>query len=331
MRVLVVGATGYVGSRVVGALLNEQINVVAGARDLASLDRLWWSDSVDRVEIDVCDESSCAAAITREIDAVVYLVHGMATDDFSTLDATAARNVAEAVTAAGVDRVVYLSGIIPPIDEEELSAHLRSRLEVETILNTSSASVLTLRAAMILGAGSTSYELMTQLSSRLPVTVVPSWMTSLVEPIAVVDVVAAVLGALTVDSNTGWFDVGGGAPLPYPDVIARVAELRGKERPQIEIPALPQALVAKIAGWISDVPSATVTALMESLREDMVASSDRWRTTLLAGHAPAPLTLEEAVNRASAPIDFSTRPSQRDPMGMLPGDPDWADSAELAN
>ncbi|WP_040164954.1 NAD(P)H-binding protein [Microbacterium gorillae] len=321
MRVLVIGATGYIGSRLIGALLERDDTVIAGARDLASLDAFWWSDRVERVPLDVLEEDSVRAAVTADVDAIVYLVHGMAAADFVETDAAAARHLHAAVDAVGVRRVVYLSGIIPPIPEEELSEHLRSRLQVERELSASSASVITLRAAMIIGSGSTSFELMTQLSERLPVVVVPDWMRREVEPIAVIDVVSAIVGALDVAADTMHLDVGGGERLPYPDLIERVAAVRDTERPQWGIPLLPEALVAKIASWIADVPGPTVEALMESLREDMVAQDDTWVERL---ECTPPLALTDALERASTASDPQRRPSRRDPMAALPGDPDWA-------
>lgn len=328
MRVLVIGATGYIGNRVISALVNAGETVVAGARDPGGLDAFWWSDVVDRARVDAGDAASVETAITADLGAVVYLVHGMGGDDFAEKDRDAAQRVSDRVTAAGVPRVVYVSGIIPPIPDEELSEHLSSRLEVERILSESSATVVTLRAAMIVGSGSTSFELMSQLSDRLPVTVIPDWMQSQVEPVAVTDVVRAVTGALTAEVATGAWDVGGGEQIAYPDLIDRVATARGKERPQVSIPLLPSGLVGKIAAFLSDIPSSTVEALIESLREDMVARDTRWVTELVGSDAGPPVALDEAVSRSLADVDSLSRPSQRDLMGALPGDPSWASAAD---
>lgn len=329
MRVLVIGATGYVGSRVCGALLAQGHEVCAAARDLQKLDQFWWSDRVERVQLDVQDAESVRGAFERaRADAVVYLVHSMAGDDFQVTELASAQHVRAASDAAGVSRIVYLSGIIPPIDEAQLSEHLQSRLGVERELSRADAVVVTLRAAMVVGAGSTSFELMIQLTDRLPVTVVPEWMHRDVEPVAVSDVVRAVVAALTWSGVTTHFDVGGGERLPYPELTDLVARARGTERPQITVPLLPEKLVAKIGSWLSDIPSSTVTALMESLREDMVAADDRWRSELFAaalgGEAVASVTLAESVERALAETQYHLPPSQRDVLGALPGDPPWA-------
>ncbi|PPF35256.1 NAD(P)H-binding protein [Pseudoclavibacter sp. AY1H1] len=330
MNVLVMGATGYIGSRVIPVLLDAGMEVTAGARKPGDLDAFWWAERVRRVELDVLDEASVAAAVTADVDAILYLVHGMASDDFREADLEAARLVRAAADRSGVRRIVYVSGIIPPVAEEELSEHLTSRLEVERELHEADAVVVTLRAAMVLGASSTSFELMSQLAARLPVTVVPAWMQSDVEPIAVVDLARAVSGALTADVSTRAFSVGGGERLPYPRLIDRYADTVEKRRPQVILPGLPEPLVARLATLITDVPSSTVTSLMESLREDMVADDDTWIAELLPEDAERPLSIDEALRRSVAQPDPTVPASQRDPMGRLPGDPSWAAAAATA-
>ncbi len=322
MRVLVIGATGYVGSRLIPELLSAGHEVHAGARDIAKLADFWWGDRVAAVEIDVVDAESTRAAIGEDTDAIVYLVHGMAGENFSDVDHAAAENVARAVRAAQVARVVYVSGIIPDVPEEELSEHLRSRLDVEKVLSASPAVVITLRAAMVFGGGSTSFELMRQLADRLPVTVVPDWMQHQVEPIAVVDLARAIVGALSVDAQTGHFDVGGGEPILYPDLIERYTELADTRRLQLTLGLLPEKLVAQIASWIADIPSPTVKALMESLQHDMVAADTRWRGALLA-EGDETVSTEDAITRALAE-GVDTPDEVRDSLQRWSSDPEWA-------
>ncbi|GAB2902213.1 NAD(P)H-binding protein [Neomicrococcus lactis] len=328
MRVLVLGASGYVGNRVVAAILEHGGEVVAGARDPLSLDQVWWSDRVERVKVDMSDESSVRAAVTSDVDAVVYLVHGMGDSDFSQKDADAARYLRDAVNSAGVKRVVYLSGIIPQVPEEELSEHLRSRLQVERILSESTARVITLRAAMIIGSGSTSFELMRQLGSRLPVTIVPEWMVNDVEPIAIVDVVRAILGALEAQVESGHYDIGGGEVISYPDLISLVGQLSGEERPSISVPLLPTALVSQVATFIADIPAPTIKALMESLHEPMVSGEHRWISDLCASQKDAQVNLRQSIERSLTVVDPLVPPSKRDPMGPMPGDPEWAETPQ---
>ena len=149
--------------------------------------RFWWSDQVDVVEMDVLDRPRCGPPPTGA-EALYYLVHGLGGDDFATSDREGAYNAAHAAVRAGLERIVYLGGLIPDIADTDLSPHLRSRLEVEQVLTDSGVPTLALRAAMVIGSGSTSFEIMRQMSERMPVQVLPRWMDSQVEPVAVTDV-----------------------------------------------------------------------------------------------------------------------------------------------
>lgn len=327
MKVLVTGATGYVGGRLVPALLADGHHVRTTVSDPGNSDPPWWADRVETVTTDVLDAGQVRSAC-EGVEAVYYLVHGMGGDDFTVTDAKAAGNVKDAVDRHRVSRVVYLSGIIPE-PEGELSDHLRSRLDVEEILNASSAVVLTLRAAVLMGSGSTSFEIIRQVSERLPVQTVPDWMNSNVQPIAVVDVLAALVGALTAPGPSRHFDVGGPDVMPYAQLLDRYAEIAGLERPQVMVPFLPTDLVGVLVGALTDVPDTTVRALVESLRHDMVCAEDRFVTELLpAGHRLVPF--EESVRRALADPqpDADAHPATADPMGPLPQDPHWASGGE---
>ncbi|SMY04635.1 Nucleoside-diphosphate-sugar epimerase [Brevibacterium sp. 239c] len=320
MRVLVVGATGYVASRLIPILLEAGHDVVAGARTLEKLDTFYWSDHVQRVRLDVLDESSVKNALSTDISTVVYLVHGMDGKDFRALDLTAAKNMVTALAGTDIQRVIYLSGIIPDVARDRLSEHLISRLEVEEKLSEADQTVITLRAAMLIGSGSTSFDLMGELTRRVPITVVPYWMNHAVEPISVEDISIAIEGALTADVGTSHYDVGGGQQIKYPDLLELYAEIAGIDRDQLHLPFLPEPLVSKIAARITDVDTATAESLIESLQEDMVARDQRWKTELVSRPGFDVTPVEGAISRSLTAPDASVPPSDRDPLGPLPGD-----------
>lgn len=324
MKVLVTGATGYVGGRLVPRLLDEGHQVRTTTHD-PSKDGPWFSDRVETVEMDIQDADQVGAAV-EGVDAVYYLIHGMGGgDDFAQKDREAAQHVAQALTKHGTSRVIYLSGIVPPVDESELSEHISSRLEVEEILSSTPATAITLRAAVLMGSGSTSFEIIRQVSERMPLQTVPDWMNSDVQPIAVVDAVEAMVGALTADVGTRSYDIGGPERLPYADLLDRYATVAGLERPQVEVPLLPTDLVGFLAGSLTDVPTPTVEALVESLHHDMVCGEEDFRRDLLPeGHEL--VGLDESFRRSLGdPRETSAAdPATADPMGPMPQDPSWA-------
>ncbi len=323
MKVLVTGATGYVGGRLVPVLL-ERGHEVRTTVSHPDRERPWWGDRVETVVMDALDAGQVAAAC-EGVEAVYYLIHGMGGDDFEENDRRAAIHMAEAVRAHDVGRVAYLSGVLPDVTDEDLSVHLRSRREVERILRTSPALVVVLRAAVILGSGSTSFEIIRQVSERLPVHTVPTWMDSMVQPIAVVDVLEALIGALGYSGPSRHFDVGGPDTLRYGELLDVYTTHAGLARPQVNVPLLPTALVGSLVGSLTDVPRPTVQALVESLRHDMVAADDDFRELLLPpGHGL--LDLEEAIRRSLA--HATAPPGEADPMGPLPQDPAWADGGD---
>jgi len=325
MKILVTGSTGYVGGRLVPALLDagHEVRVTVTDPDEPTPER-WWRDRVETVPMDILDAGQVREAVAG-MDAVYFLVHGMGGDDFLQTDRTAATNVADAVRTHGTGRVVYLSGIIPDVPTDELSDHLRSRLEVETILTDTPATVITLRAAIVMGSGSTSFEIVRQVSERLPAQTVPDWMYSRVQPIAVVDVVACLVGALTADGPSRHVDVGGPDAMPYGELLARYADIAGLTRPQVTVPLLPTQLVGFLVGQLTDVPDSVVKALVESLHEDMVAPDlAPMRELLPAGYQL--VGFDEAVRRSLAPA--ASDPATDDPMAGAPHDPHWASGGD---
>lgn len=319
MKILVTGATGYVGGRLVPLLLDRghEVRTTTSQPDRR---QPWWSDRVETIVMDALDADQVAGAC-ESVDAVYYLIHGMSGDDFAESDRRAATNIADAVRARGIDRVVYLSGIVPNVAEPEMSEHLMSRCEVEHILDAVPATVVVLRAAVLLGSGSTSFEIIRQVSERMPVHTVPTWMDSMVQPIATIDVLEALVGALEYAGPSRHFDVGGPDQLRYGALLEAYTTHAGLERPQVQVPLLPTALVGTLVGSLTDVPRATVEALVESLHHDMVAADTDFQELLLP-EGYRLVGLDEAFRRALAPR--TSAPEDADPMGPLPQDPVWA-------
>ncbi len=323
MKILVTGATGYVGGRLVPLLL-ERGHDVRTTTSRPDREQPWWGDRVETVVMDALDSDQVTSAC-EGLDAVYYLIHGMGGDDFAETDRKAATNFAEAARTHHVERIVYLSGLVPDAAESELSEHIRSRREVERILGDAPATVVVLRAAVLLGSGSTSFEIIRQVSERMPVHTVPSWMDSMVQPIAVLDVLEALVGALEYSGPSRHFDVGGPDRLRYGALLEAYSAHAGLDRPQVHVPLMPTALIGTLVGSLTDVPRRTVEALVESLHHDMVVADDDFRAMLLPeGHRL--VGLEEAFRRSLVPR--AAAPEDADPMGPLPQDPVWASGGD---
>lgn len=313
MRVLVLGATGYVGSRLVPHLLDDGHEVLAASSSVPDPERFGWDPRVRALRCDVTDALAVSTALDG-VDAVVYLVHSLNRTDFGDRDRRGAEVVAAAVADSGVRRLVYLSGLVPDVPESELSAHIASRLEVERILLGATDGAVALRAGVVLGAGSTSFEIIRQISTLFLVQPVPTWMRSSVQPVAVSDVLRAITDALEDDEMGGAVDVGGPDVIAYPDLMSACSRGAGLTRVRVPAFVAPTALVGLATALVTTAPFHTVTSLIASLRHDMVCRP---------GHTWAPrngsplVTLEEAVRRASDP-------AYDGPEAALASDPTWA-------
>ena len=268
MRVAVVGATGTIGLPLVQAL-SRRHEVVAVARTPAPQQ----GAGVEWVGADATDADALRGALDGA-DVVYHLVHSLGSGDFEALDRAAAAGVAAAAAATGARQIVYLGGLGD--ESADLSPHLRSRVETAKILADGPVPVTTLRAAMIVGAGSAAFETILALVNRLPVMICPRWVSVETQPVALADVVSALVGVCGNAAAYGQtFDLGGPEVMTYRAMMERVARLRGRHPILIEVPFLTPRLSSL---WLYLVTPASVSVarpLVEGLRVPTVARDDR--------------------------------------------------------
>jgi uncharacterized protein YbjT (DUF2867 family)/uncharacterized protein YndB with AHSA1/START domain len=281
--VLVTGSTGYVGGRLVPQLLSSGYRVRVLGRSLNKLRSRPWAGLplLETAQADALDLESMKAA-ARGCWAAFYLVHSMTAHhkDFAKADRKAAVNMARAASDAGVERIIYLGGLGE--ESGSLSEHLRSRTEVAKILQSGSVPTTFLRAAMILGSGSASFEILRYLAERLPVMITPKWVRNPVQPIAIRNVLNYLQGCLeNEETKGGTFDIGGPDVLTYQRLLEIYAEEAGlAKRWIIPVPVLTPRLSSLWIHLITPVPAPIAMPLTEGLRNPVVCKEDRIRSLI---------------------------------------------------
>ncbi|WP_017973224.1 SDR family oxidoreductase [Actinopolyspora halophila] len=336
MLCLVAGASGYIGGRLVPRLLRAGHRVRCVARDPGKLRDVPWRDAVEVVEGDVLDRDSMAAAC-RDVDVLYYLVHSMSETGFAAKDRRAALCTSQAARESGVGRIVYLGGIHP--DDGDLSEHLGSRAEVAEIFLRSGVPTVTLQAAVIIGSGSASFEMLRYLTERLPVMITPSWVRNRVQPIAVRDVLHYLVAVARIPAGVNRaFDIGGPGVLTYAEMMRRyaaVAEL--PRRIMFPVGVLSPRLSSHWINIVTPVPKSIGGPLIESLVHEAVRGEhdiDDYVAKPEGGLIDYDRAVELALHRirhAQVETRWSDASPAEAPAEPLPSDPDWAGGSAYAD
>jgi len=289
---LLTGATGFVGRAVRPALTRDGWHVRCLTRDAQRAQNR--EPALDWVQGDVADPASCARALDR-CQAALFLVHGIGEGaDYHRHEVIAAQTFSKAAAAAGVERIVYLGGVAPI---GAGSDHLRSRLDVGEALRAGSVKTIELRASMIVGHGSLSWLIVRDLAARLPFMVLPRWLKSRTQPVAIDDVVAALVGALDLPlAASSWFDIPGPVTLSGREILEETARVMGLRHPSMfQVPLLSPRLSSLWVRFVTRARWSVAREVVVGLTEDLLARDDRfWE---LIGH-PHRASFAEAARRA---------------------------------
>lgn len=326
MRVLVTGATGYIGGRLVPRLVDRGVDVRCMTRDPARLNLAPWREQVEVVAADVGNEETLQRAL-RGCDIAYYLVHSMAdmSEDYTAEDRSAAINFQVAAAAARLRRIVYLGAL--GSSEDDLSRHLQSRHEVGRILSAGATPVTEFRAAVIIGSGSVSFELIRHLTELLPVMFRPRWVRTRCQPIGVRNVLQILVAALdTPGAEDHVYDIGGPDVLTYEEMMQTYAEVAGlARRIVVPFPLFNTRIAPGVIGLVTPLVASTVRPLIESLLNDVVVHGQS-----PPGFEPSSLftyrkSVQLALKRISEEnVETRWSDAMTQPALPLPGDPSWS-------
>lgn len=297
--ILVTGATGYVGGRLVPRLLAAKHQVRCLVRDPSRLEGRPWRQDVEVVQGDVLAPETLTAAM-QGVRVVYYLVHSLAGgSNFSERDMRAARNCAAAARAAGVERIIYLGGLGD--DSPELSQHLASRHETGNALRETGVPVTEFRAAVVVGSGSLSFEMIRYLAERVPVMICPRWVFTRTQPIAIRNVLDYLVAALDCPASVGRIiEIGGRDVVTYADMMTGYARARGLKRRLIAVPVLTPRLSSYWVHLVTPIPSEIAQPLIKGLGNEVIV---RDASALTIFPEIKPMDYDTAVRRALGKID----------------------------
>ncbi len=287
MKIAVIGASGVIGSALLPVLAERHEVVAVARRSRTDTEGVRW------LAADATRAETLAPALAGA-DVVVYLVHSLGAGDFAATDRLAAESLARASAEAGVGQIVYLGGLGE--ESPDLSNHLRSRQDTARHLASGPVPVTTLRAAMVVGAGSAAFETIRALVDRLPAMICPRWVSTPTQPIALQDVVGYLAGVCGLEEAFGQtYDIGGPEVMTYREMIERIARLRGKRRLIVEVPVLTPRLSSYWLHLVTPVNAAVARPLIEGLRSPTVAHDERIRELVPLRPTPFDVAAEDAL------------------------------------
>jgi uncharacterized protein YbjT (DUF2867 family) len=297
INILVLGATGYIGGKLVPRLLEQGHKVRCLVRDPKKISGKKW-DGVEVIQGDVLRKETLSLAF-KNVDLIFYLIHSMTTGgkDFDIQDRVAAMNVRAAAGETGVSRIVYLGGLGKK--DEEQSPHLRSRHEVGDILRSGKALVTEFRAGVIVGSGSASFEMVHHLVNRLPLMICPRWLIIKTQPISITDVLTYLVESVKQPESVGKIiDIGGPEVLTYRQMMLTVAHELGLRRFLIQVPILTPRLSSYWVNLVTPIPAHLARILIESVRHETICEN----TDALKIFNFTPMKFEDAVREAISSI-----------------------------
>lgn len=335
MKILVTGATGYVGGRLVRALLGGNHQVRVFVRDAKKVRQNNWSEDVEVSTGDVTDYARVRSALNG-VDVAFYLLHSINSAlKFDAIEREMATTFGSAAAAANVKQIIYLGGIA---NDEKSSQHLKSRVATGELLASFGVPVLELRAGIIIGSGSASFEMLRHLTHRLPIMTTPKWVKNRTQPIAIRDVLYYLISAANLsEASSGIYDIGGSEILTYEEMMqtfARVSKLR--KRLIIKVPILSPSLSSLWIGFVTPVPTTLARPLVESLISEVVVDSKKDISKLISPPVEGLIPVQRAIELALERVDrneietrWSDATAPTAPWQRAQGDPTWAGAIEF--
>jgi len=305
MKILLTGSTGYIAQRLLPVLLNDGHEVVCCVRDKKRFDsNKYNSASLSVVEVDFL-KTETLRNIPSDIDAAYYLIHSMSTStgDFEKMEEASAINFKNCVQQTKARQLIYLSGIVNEVD---LSKHLTSRKHVEEILATGSYSLTTLRAGIIIGSGSASFEIIRDLVEKLPLMIAPRWLNTITQPIAIRNVIEFLSGVLMNETTFNHsYDIGGPDIMNYKQMLLRFAKVRGLKRWIGIVPVMTPKLSSYWLYFITSTSYSLAQNLVDSMKVEVVCKENNLKEIL----GIIPVSYEDAIREAFRKIELNQVPS----------------------